>query len=247
MIGRVTSAGRRMVRVWKAELPGKLLGRPSYLFCPEHCGRVDKTGLVADVPQLVDFSTLPPTTDQLRMEDALRRMAWQGTSVLHVGVGDSGFARRFGPSLERVVGLTISDGELAHARTVAVPNYVVHKVSKYSWDFRPAMGETFDFILDNNPNSFACCKCHFHQMLETYCALLKPGGMLLTDQGGMDWVARDRRWRLSFRDLQWLERLFPLQARRVSSTVYALVRTGTASAMLVGARCMASAAVLEAV
>jgi hypothetical protein len=247
MIGRVTSASRRMIQVWKAELPGKLLRRPSYLFCPEHCGRIHDTGLIADVPGLIDYSKLPPTTDQLRMEDALRAMEWLGTSVLHVGIGDSGFAARFGPSLERVVGLTISDGELAHARTVAVPNYVVHKVSKYSAGVRLMVSEPFDFILDNNPNSFACCKFHFHQMLETYCALLKPGGMLLTDQGGMDWVARDRRWRLTFRDLQWLERLFPLQARRLSSTVYALVRTGTASAMLLGARVMASASMLEAV
>jgi len=247
MIDRMTSASRRLWRQWKAELPGKVLARPSYTFCAEHCGRVHETGLVADQPRLVDFSTVPVTADQLRMEEALKALDWQGSSVLHVGVGDSGFARRFAPQLRRVVGLTISDAELALARSLQIPNYDVLKVSKYSWSFRPGIDEPFDFILDNNPNSFACCKFHFHQMLETYCAVLKPGGMLLTDQGGMDWVASDLRWRLQFRDLQWLERFFPLRATRLSRSVYALVRNGTASAVLVGAQALEHAAVVQAV
>jgi hypothetical protein len=166
------------------------------------------------------------------MESAFEGLEWRGRDALHVGVGNSSFAKRFAPGMGRVVGLTISAAEIAHAESLGLPNYQVHLVSKYSWEMRPLVGQSFDFILDNNPNGFACCKFHFHQMLDSYCAALKPGGVLLTDQGGLDWVAGDRRWRFKFEDLQWLGRLFPVRAVRMTQSVYGLIRTGAVGVAL---------------
>lgn len=245
MIGRTRRAGSRVLRVLRTEVPARLLGRPMYLGCPEHCGRVGETGLLADQPRFVDYSTLPTTDDQLRMESAFEGLEWRGRDALHVGVGNSSFATRFAPGMGRVVGLTISAAEVAHAESLGLPNYRVHLVSKYSWEMRPLLGQSFDFILDNNPNSFACCKFHFHQMVESYCAALKPGGVLLTDQGGMNWVAGDRRWRFKFEDLQWLERLFPVRAVRMTQSVYGLVRTGAVGVTLALDRYAALCSMLE--
>jgi hypothetical protein len=70
-------------------------------------------------------------------------------------------------------------------------------------------------------------------MLDSFLWLLKPGGQILTDRRGMDWVARDGdpRWKLSYDDLAALEAKFPVTASRVSTTVYALksTRQGDAS------------------
>ena len=83
----------------------------------------------------------------------------------------------------------------------------------------------YDYIVDNNLASYACCKYHFHLMLDSYLACLRPGGRILTDQRGMDYsVGDDHRWRLSFDDLVALGDRFPIVAGRLTDTVYELRR-----------------------
>jgi|SRR5690606_4470881 len=68
----------------------------------------------------------------------------------------------------------------------------------------------YDFIIDNNPNLAPCCKFHFFSLWSNYRELLKPGGMLMTDIAGLDWVlpGSNQGWRLDDRDLEWLADAF---------------------------------------
>jgi hypothetical protein len=75
--------------------------------------------------------------------------------------------------------------------------------------------------------------------------VLKPGGVLMTDQGGLNWVPRDRRWRLQFRDLEWLARVFPVRAVRLTQSVYGLVRTGALCVALAVDPCAVAASMFE--
>ena len=84
------------------------------------------------------------------------------------------------------------------------------------------MRNRYDFVIDNNLASYACCKYHFYRMLDNYLAVMKPGGRILTDQRGMDFTVEEKRWILSYRDLEALEQKFPVRASRVTDTVYAI-------------------------
>jgi hypothetical protein len=48
------------------------------------------------------------------------------------------------------------------------------------------------------------------------------GGLIVTDQRGMDWTISDPRWKLSYDDLLDLRQSFPVRAAKISSTVYSL-------------------------
>jgi hypothetical protein len=52
---------------------------------------------------------------------------------------------------------------------------------------------------------------------------MKPGGKILTDQQGMDFTVEEKRWILSYQDLQALEEKFPVRAAKINDTVFALV------------------------
>ena len=96
-------------------------------------------------------------------------------------------------------------------------------MNKYSGDLGSLPGP-FDYIIDNNLASFACCVGHFQIMLGGYTTLLRPGGLMVTDQQGMDWCYGDGPMTLDFHDLQVLCELYPFEALRLSEQVYALRR-----------------------
>lgn len=212
--------GRTQQRGWRSAFGL----RASYLDCLEHCRGIESAGVALDRDDLVDYTDEESTDDQLRLEDVLEELDWKGCSILHVGVGNSRFAERFAPGLRVLDGVTVSVSEKRHADGLDLPNYRVYLVSKYSRDLLLSLTEKYDFIVDNNLASFACCKFHFHLMMDTYVWSLRPGGRILTDQQGMDWYFENPRWRMSYRDLVGLERLFPLRAARVTDTVYSLTR-----------------------
>jgi len=118
--------------------------------------------------------------------------------------------------------LTVSYNEKTLADSQGIANYTAYFLNKYSRDFILTIKNRFDFIIDNNLASFACCKFHFYLMLDNYIWSLKPGGQILTDQQGMDWVIEDSRWKLTYDDLLALADKFPLQAARVSDTVFSM-------------------------
>ncbi|HEV7452061.1 MAG TPA: hypothetical protein VGO16_11875 [Pseudonocardiaceae bacterium] len=192
-----------------------------YDSCPEVCGRLEHPGLATDMPIWIDHTREETTVDQARIEGALEGMDIEDRHVLHVGVGNSRFAQRFAGRVRLVDGLTVSPREKELADSLRIANYTVHLLSKYGREFLRMIENRYDFIVDNNLASFACCKYHFFRMLDNYLWCLRPRGLILTDQRGMDWtVDDDPRWKLTFEDLVALERRFPVAVAKVTDTVY---------------------------
>jgi hypothetical protein len=173
------------------------------------------------MPIWIDHTREETTVDQARIEGALEGMDIEDRHVLHVGVGNSRFAQRFAGRVRLVDGLTVSPREKELADSLRIANYTVHLLSKYGREFLRTIENRYDFIVDNNLASFACCKYHFFRMLDNYLWCLRPRGLILTDQRGMDWtVDDDPRWKLTFEDLVALERRFPVAVAKVTDTVY---------------------------
>jgi hypothetical protein len=175
------------------------------------------------MPLWVDHTRDETTVDQARIEDAMEEMDLEGRQILHVGVGNSGLAKRFAGRARLIDGLTVSEAEKELADSLAIPGYTVHLLSKYGREFGVRVANRYDYVVDNNLASFACCKFHFHRMLDNYVWCMKAGGRILTDQRGMDFtVENDPRWQLTYDDLVALEQRFPLVAGAVTDTVYEL-------------------------
>ncbi len=189
--------------------------------CPEVCGKLEHPGLATAMPIWVDHTREDTTVDQARIEDALEAMDLANRNILHVGVGNSGLARRFISRAGLIDGLTVCEREKMIADSLQLANYTVHLLSKYSREFLVKIENRYDFVIDNNLASFACCKYHFYRMLDNYIWCLEPGGKILTDQRGMDFtVEDDPRWQLTYEDLVALEQRFPIKVGKVTDTVY---------------------------
>ncbi|MGA7932758.1 MAG: hypothetical protein WCA35_04195 [Kovacikia sp.] len=198
--------------------------KSGYLNCIEHCGNLETAGMALDQDALVDYSIVETTPDQIRIETVLKTLDWQGKNLLHVGVGNSQLAKNFASGLNLLNGLTVSVNEKNKADSLGLKNYRVYLISKYSRDLVLLISDKYDFIVDNNLASFACCKFHFYQMMDTYLWALKPGGQILTDQTGMNWFVGDPRWRLTYRDLVRMEKVFPIKVSKMTNSVYSLKR-----------------------
>jgi hypothetical protein len=201
-----------------------------YDACPEICARLDHPGLATDISRWINHVGLDTTVDQASIEDALAALGLGGEQqILHVGVGNSQFAQRFAPMVARIDGITVWEPERTLAAVLGIANYTVHFLSKYSREFLLTIDGTYDYIIDNNLASFACCKYHFHRMFDNYLWCLRPGGRILTDQRGMDWtVEDDPRWQLTYDDLVAVGQRFALRAARLTETVYELRREASA-------------------
>ena len=203
----------------------KLRTRSAYEACLEVCGHLEHPGLGIDLAVWVDHTQEATTVDQARIEDALEEMPVAGRQILHVGVGNSQFAKRFGPRARLIDGLTVSEPERALADSLLLANYSVFLLNKYGREFLQRIENRYDYVIDNNLASFACCKYHFHRMLDNYLWCLEPGGSILTEQAGMDWtVDNDPRWKLRYGDLEALQEKFPVEAWKATGTVYGLRR-----------------------
>jgi hypothetical protein len=194
----------------------------AYETCPEVCGDLERPGVALEMPRWIEHAHLDTTIDQLRIEDALNRMEWRGRSFLHVGVGNSRFAQRFAAEAALIDGLTVSRIEFEHGQSLWIPNYTVYFLNKYGREFLLTIRNRYDFVIDNNLASYACCKYHFYRMLDNYLWAMKPGGQILTDQRGMEFTVEDKRWILTYEDLESLERKFPIRAAKINDTVFAL-------------------------
>jgi len=188
------------------------------------CRQVDHPGVGAENARLVDFANAKTTVDQQRIEAVLDGLDLAGKRLLHVGVGDSGLALRFHKRCQSIDGLTIAERELMHGTGLGLPNYRIHLLNKYGRDFLTALQPGYDLIIDNNLASFVCCAFHYARMMDHYRWALARHGEILTDQRGMGWVVRDRRWRMTYDDLAKAGARFGLQSSRVTEDVYALRR-----------------------
>lgn len=191
---------------------------------PEDCGNTSNPGVVYGA-DLRDWSDKVTTEDQHRMERYIDRFDLRSSRVLHVGIGNSGLAKRFAGRVREIVGTTIDDPEIEVARIASIPGYMVVKHNKYAGqgDLLP---DEFDFILDNNFTSPCCCLSHLATMLDMYAEKLSGRGQIVTDQQGLGWIppGANPRWSFDFDDVAAIAEACGLRATKVSSTVYILSR-----------------------
>lgn len=191
-----------------------------YATYKEYCGS-EQPG-VASNDEAIDWTQQQTTPDQVRIEAVLDTMTLTGAQLLHVGVGNSKLAQRFASRLSGVDGLTVHHNEKIYADALAIANYTVYVLNKHSREVVSVLSHTYDFIIDNNLASFACCKKHFFIMLENYLSLLRSRGRVLTCQIGMDAYHDDFGCTMAYADLVSLERQFPLLVSKLTDVVYAL-------------------------
>ncbi|UVF18427.1 hypothetical protein HPT29_018250 [Microvirga terrae] len=191
---------------------------------PRYCGNDSQPG-IDEVEEWRDWTMLDTTPDQLRIEGFLERHDLSQATLLHVGVGNSGLAKRFAQRTKEIVGTTISNSEMCHGRKLNILNYHVYINNKYSGEPVPGP-EEFDFIIDNNPTTFACCRDHLCKMMVQYRSRLKENGMIVTDREGLGWVvsapSANPRWGFSFDDWAALGEVFRLKPKRIDNDIYVL-------------------------
>jgi hypothetical protein len=178
-----------------------VLHRARFRQLPLCCGNELDPGVVYN-DDLRDWSDKATTPDQRRMEHYIDRYDNRNSRILHVGVGNSELANRFHNRVKEIVGTTIDYPEIAVANSMKFPNYQVVMHNKFLGDTIDIHGK-FEFILDNNPTSPCCCIGHLADLLNFYVRRLAPGGQIITDLGGLNWVpdGQNPRWRFSFDDL----------------------------------------------
>jgi hypothetical protein len=190
----------------------------------DFCGNLDRQGSGIDDHQAADFAASLTCEDQRALEDYLEDQGEQLTSarLLHVGIGNSSLAYRFHLRCRAIDGLTIMPAERARAESLRLLGYTVLELNKYSVEFTRRLTPGYDWIIDNNPASFACCRYHHARLLEHYHWALGPRGRVLTHRRGLDWVALDRRWHMSFNDLAAAASRLGLKAVKLTAEIYAL-------------------------
>jgi hypothetical protein len=194
---------------------------PTYTTYKEFCGNREQPWVTLN-SAAVDWTQQETTRDQARIEAVLDTMAVTDASILHVGVGNSRFAQRFASRVRRIDGLTVHQNEKIYAETLGIPNYTVYVLNKHSVEFVSVLTSTYDFIIDNNLASFACCKYHFAVMCENYLRVLASHGQILTCQIGMDVYHGAFGWVMTYADLVSLEHTFQIHVSKLTDVVYAI-------------------------
>jgi hypothetical protein len=192
----------------------------TYATYKDYCGS-EQPG-VASNDEAIDWTQQETTPDQVRIEAVLDSSVIAGTQILHVGVGNSKLAHRFAGRVRRIDGLSVHQNEKTYAKVLTIANYAVYVLNKYSREVVSVLPHTYDFIIDNNLASFACCKKHFFVMLENYVAVLRSRGRILTCQIGMDAYHEELGCTMTYADLVSLERRLPIHVSRLTDIVYAL-------------------------
>ena len=186
----------------------------------EYCGS-EQPGVALN-HEAIDWTRQETTPDQFRIEAVLDTMALTGTQLLHVGVGNSKLAQRFAGRVRCIDGLTVHQNEKIYTEALAIPNYTVYVLNKYSHEVSSALPHAYNYVIDNNLASFACCRKHFFVMLENYLSVLRCQGRILTCQIGMDAYHDQLGCTMTYADLVSLERQFPVLVSKLTDVVYAL-------------------------
>jgi hypothetical protein len=194
---------------------------PTYTTYKEFCGNLEQPWVTLN-SAAVDWTQQQTTRDQAHIEAVLDTLAVTGASILHVGIGNSQFAQRFASRARRIDGLTVHQNEKIQADALEITNYTVYVLNKHSAEFVSVLANPYDFIIDNNLASFACCKYHFSVMFENYLRILTAHGQILTCQIGMDVYHGAFGWVMTYADLVSLERKFPVQVSKLTDVVYAI-------------------------
>ena len=107
-------------------------------------------------------------------------------SILHIGIGNSFFAKKFFKN--QIFGITISQKEIDLAYSLRLSNYKVLLCDKYSFSFKEDFNNmSFDLIVDANLKSYTCCQDSFNFYIENLFYKLNKNGTLITSKNGMNW------------------------------------------------------------
>ncbi len=127
------------------------------------------------------------TPDLLRIQTFLQQQPYP-LSVLQVGIGNSSLYAAIGDHCRRFIGITVMDDECKYARQIFPTEYGnrydVRLMNKYAPDIMQ-LGDGFDFIVDNDLSSYACCHRHFSDLLTCYARMLAPHGSVLIGLDGL--------------------------------------------------------------
>jgi hypothetical protein len=202
--------------------PWRELHRSRFAELPLDCGNSLSPGVIYS-PELRDWSDKATTTDQARMERYIDRYDLRGVRILHVGIGNSGLAKRFYTRVGEIVGTTIDEPEMEVAKALPLPNYSFVMHNKYSGRNEVVNGK-FDIILDNNPTSPCCCIRHLAVLFELYAEKLADGGQIVTDRQGLEWVphANHPRWGFDLDDLRAVGAVAGFSVFPMTNSVYVL-------------------------
>jgi hypothetical protein len=192
---------------------------------PFDCGNTDDPGIIYG-PDLRDWSAKATTPDQYRIERYIDRFDLRDKRLLHVGVGNSGLAKRFHRRVKEIVGTTIDEPEIRVAQAHSYPNYSVVLHNKYSSDSARLSGK-FDVILDNNLTSPCCCMRHLAALFGFFGERLADDGLIVTDRVGLGWIPDESnpRWSFDFDDLAAVASAAGFTAFRVTRDVFVLSRS----------------------
>lgn len=170
---------------------------------------------------LIDYSSCQPTDDQMAINRWLTRAPLAGKRILHVGAGNSSIASLLADDIDAVVAVTVSVDELRHAQTLDLPGYTPLLMNKHGETFANAFDAgSFDYIVDNNLSSFACCQKHFERYFAAITEALAEDGVILTHWLGMRWVLDvgvddvEPTWLLDERKLRTIATAFGLRLDR---------------------------------
>jgi hypothetical protein len=191
---------------------------------PSFCGEIDWPGR-EDAEAWGDWSRRETTPDQLRLEQFLEARPLPDATILHLGCGNSSLARRLAGRVKRIDGVTIYPGEKSHGESLELQNYRIVLLNKYGPGLS-RLPDQYDFVVDNNPASYACCVFHVERLLRDSLSLLAPGGAFLTEALGLQWVAAHTPPSLSmdFEDLVRFGFRSGFVALRETESIYSLRR-----------------------
>ena len=186
-------------------------------------------------PALRDWSEKWTTPDQLRIEKYIDQFDLREKRVLHIGIGNSGFAKRFQERVGEIVGTSLDEPEVELARTLHFPNYRAVLHNKYSGETEQIAG-SFDFIVENNPTSACCCLRHLAELFQLLDSKLAEGGQIVTDRVGLAWIPENAnpRWSFDFDDLQAVASAVGLNAWKIDRNTYVLCRSAPSKPALRG-------------
>jgi hypothetical protein len=137
------------------------------------------------------------TSDELEIINFLENsFDLSSKSILHIGIGNSFFAKKFFKN--QIFGITISQKEIDLANSLGLSNYKVLLCDKYSVNFKEELNDTsFDIIVDTNLKSYSCCQESFDFFMKNLISTLKKNGTLITSINGMNWY-KSLKPKLSF-------------------------------------------------
>ena len=127
------------------------------------------------------------TSDELEIINFLENsFDLHSKSILHIGIGNSFFAKKFFKN--KIFGITISQKEIDLANSLGLSNYKVLLCDKYSFSFKEDFNNmSFDLIVDANLKSYTCCQDSFNFYIENLFYKLNKNGTLITSKNGMNW------------------------------------------------------------